>query len=219
VLEELTKWNMLAVNEGMYQVTRLGRVSATLYYWPSDVRHWAVAFDIINRYELWNSDLAVSYVLGTTPTMKLDYVPRQEMDRVEAYNSGIEKIWPSDRPNKSTVISNRLHDLITSGESSPYVRAMQGDIDRIAQALTWIDGIKGWKQPNFWKALPIRIKYGVGKELVDLCSIPGIGGARARKLYAEGVVSRKDILARKVLVRKVIGENTAQKVFEECRMP
>lgn len=67
-------------------------------------------------------------------------------------------------------------------------RGLQNDIDRIFQAMMYIDAkYTHWGRGTYWNGMAIRIKYGVGPELVDLCRLEGIGGGYAKKLYDAGI--------------------------------
>ena len=218
VFSQLTKWGMLYIEGDNYKITRLGRISAMLYYFPSDIFHWAKKFSTVDLEDLWDNDLALSYVLGTTPSLDLPYVPKAEEEAVTDYTNAVAEVWPEDNYSlKKSVLAAKLYDLLSQGETSPSTRNLQYDIDRVTTALAWIDGIKDWHQAAFWKALPIRIKYGVGQELVELCSLPGIGVVRARKLYAGGIVSASDILEKREFVRTLLGPKTANKLFAGVR--
>ena len=213
VLVELIEWNMLQIVDDKFVITRLGRVSASLYYWPEDVHHWSKGFGTIDKNNLWDSDLALAYVLGTTPTMSLGYVPRSETDNVLGFCDALQSVWPH-RYIKQSVIATDLYDLLTIGKASVYVKSMQFDMERICGALQWIDGIRRWGRNEFWEALPIRVKYGIGPELVELCKLPEIGPARARKLQTQGVTSIRDVLENRGKVERAIGKPLASKIIK-----
>lgn len=213
VLAELIEWNMLRVIDGKFEITRLGRVSASLYYWPEDVHHWSSMFGLIDKHNLWESDLALAYALGTTPTMSLGYVPRNEMDNVMGFCDAVQSIWPS-RYIKQSVIATDLYDLLTIGKASVYVKSIQFDMERICGALQWIDGIRRWNKDKFWQAVPIRIRYGIGPELVQLVQIPDVGPARARKLHAAGITSLTDLIQNRGKVESALGRPLATKVIK-----
>jgi len=214
----VNKWGMMYDEGGVFKITRLGRVSAKLYFMPKDVFHWATHFNAIAKGNLWDSDLALAYALGTTPSLDLSYVPRSDADRVAAFTSAVAGIWPGQYYElKPSVIACNLFDLLSQGESSPTIRNLQHDGERIVQALSWIDGIKSWGQTTYWKALPIRLRYGVGQELVDLCSLPGVGAVRAKKLYTAGVKNLKDVVRLPSVVKKIMGEKTSDKTVAAAR--
>lgn len=217
-LQELQKWNMLFIQNDVYKITRLGRVSATLYYFPKDIHHWEQNFSILNNNDLWNSDLALSYVMGTTPSLELGYVPRPEAETVDEYTRALQRIWPEEAWKvKQSLTAQKTYEFLSQGENAPLLRSMQNDIDRICQALKWIDGIKQWSNTSFWNALPYRIRYGVGLELVELCSLPGVGAIRAKKMYSKGLESIKDVAANPDIVSQIMGKTLASKVVAAAK--
>lgn len=77
-------------------------------------------------------------------------------------------------------------------------RGLQNDIDRIFQAMMYIDAkYTKWGKGTYWNGMAIRIKYGVGPELVDLCRLEGIGGGYAKKLYDAGIRTPIELVTKK----------------------
>lgn len=64
--------------------------------------------------------------------------------------------------------------------------------------------------------LGVQVKYGVGKELLPLVEIRGVGRVRARKLYMSGYASPEDIKkAPKNDIKNLVGEKTAEKILRQ----
>ncbi len=80
---------------------------------------------------------------------------------------------------------------------------------RISRAL----GIK-----SVWlRKMEIRTQYGIKEELIPLIEIPGVGRARARKLYNNQIRSIKDIEnAGENKIISILGEKIGKQVFEYC---
>lgn len=77
-------------------------------------------------------------------------------------------------------------------------RGLQNDIERIFQAMMYIDAkYTKWGKGTYWNGMAIRIKYGVGPELVDLCRLEGIGGGYAKKLYDAGIRTPIELVTKK----------------------
>ena len=194
VLRDLEFWGMMVVTEiGYYKVTRLGRVSADLYYFPADIFHWSVAFGRVNSGDLWNNDLAIAYSLGTVPSWQMNYIPKEAEERVRRFTQEVAKLPGFDK-TYSSVIAADAYDLLVGHSTSLSMRNVQYDAPRICQTLAQIDRVKGWKVPEFWNTLQLRIKYGAPAEIAQLCAIPGIGVARAKKLNAGGITKFEDFL-------------------------
>jgi replicative superfamily II helicase len=67
-------------------------------------------------------------------------------------------------------------------------RSLQNDIERIFQAMMYLDAkYIHWERGTYWNGVAIRIKHGIGPELVDLCRLEGVGGGYAKKLYDYGI--------------------------------
>lgn len=77
-------------------------------------------------------------------------------------------------------------------------RGLQSDIERIFQALMYLDvKYTKWGRGTYWNGMAIRIRYGVGPELVDLCRLEGIGGGYAKKLYDAGIRTPIELLTKR----------------------
>ena len=84
-------------------------------------------------------------------------------------------------------------------------------------ALSWIAGIKRVANLNMVQILALRLKYGVPMELAMLCQIPGVGAARAKKLYDVGITSISAVLGSPGIVRKVLGNTVGNGVLDSAR--
>lgn len=212
VIKELQSWGMMRVeDDGTYKLSALGLVPATMYLWPQDVMHWQRGLDALDKEGQWHSDMALSYVLGTTPSVQLGYVPRNEADEVEEYTRKVQEYLPNAFVR--SVLAKDLYELMSRGATSPKIRSFQYDMERIQSALTRINGIYKWNHENVLDSLGIRIKYGIKADLVVLCSLPGIGGARAKKLYNAGVKTIADVKANRAKVSTLVGKGIAMQIF------
>jgi replicative superfamily II helicase len=86
------------------------------------------------------------------------------------------------------------------------------DVERYAQALLLIDKMYAhWGKPNAIKQIAIRIAYGVGWDAAKLCTITGIGKARAERLIYNKIMTPKDLIRNKERVIEILGEGIAKK--------
>jgi hypothetical protein len=77
-------------------------------------------------------------------------------------------------------------------------RGLSQDIERVAQALMYIDAkYARWQKGTYWSGMAMRFKYGIGPELISLCRLEGIGGVYARKLYDAGIRQPTDLITKK----------------------
>ena len=63
------------------------------------------------------------------------------------------------------------------------------------------------------------MKYGIGRDLVALCELPGIGAIKARKLYSNGIRSLEEVET--VAPRKLkglLGETLTVEIIQYCQL-
>ncbi len=66
------------------------------------------------------------------------------------------------------------------------------------------------------RKLRLRIKHGVGKELLNLIQLKGVGRIRARRLYNKGIKKISDVKKTDInILEKIIGVKTAKKLKEQ----
>ena len=215
VMNKLAMWDAIKMDDnGKLSCTPLGIVAATLYYHPKDVFHWAIGLSVIDQHNLWHNDYAIAYLLAA-PTVRLPYIPRKDEMRVITAKQQLIKVWPYSAVGSSLFAD--LVDVLKGEKPSPAARAIQQDIDRVVGALSWIAGIKRVANLNMVQILALRLKYGVPMELAMLCQIPGVGAARAKKLYDVGITSISAVLGSPGIVRKVLGNTVGNGVLDSAR--
>lgn len=219
-LSRLIKQSMMEIDDrGHYKLKALGRISSTLYFMPSDVFHWSCALGAIERDSCWNSDLALSWLIGGAPSMQLNYVPRNDVGAVEEYVQGVQEVMPSSAKNiRQSVVACYTHKLLSGNGSSVYVKGIQKDIERFIQAFTWMNGMYKLEQDHLFNTLALRVQFGVGEELVELCKLPRIGGARAKKLFNFNVRSIADVINKPKQVQSVMGEKAMPEILAAARV-
>jgi replicative superfamily II helicase len=112
-------------------------------------------------------------------------------------------------------------NLILNGkadEISPPLNSLKTNImkdsERIISTLKQIDNQIGYKKKakgncvglgwgDKWDTLALKLKYGVGSELLNLINIEGIGKTFAKKLYEHGITNEQQLLDRTNEVRCV----------------
>lgn len=213
VLAELKSWGMVVETEsGQYRITRLGAVSASLYYFPRDIYEWSVKFGIIAARNGWDEDLNLAYALGTCPSWQLGYVPRNDEERVQRFSAAVRGTGVFDNVWNSLIAAD-VYDLLCGHDAKMGVRQVQYDAERICTALQFIDRVKDWKVPDYWKLLQLRLKYGAPADIAALCAIPGVGVARARKLHTAGIKTIEDFTNPENIdtVTKAVGKSVVAK--------
>ena len=97
-------------------------------------------------------------------------------------------------------ISETDEDTITDsfGIGPGDIRSRVDSMDWLLYAMSEIAVIYRPECAKIIRKLIVRVRYGIGKELMDLVSLKGIGRARARILYDRGIRNIKDIAAKDV---------------------
>lgn len=178
-----------------WEATGLGKVSSWLYLDPRNVFRWAMNFAHVNNNDLWDKDPAVSFALGSLPEGVLPYVPRDVAESVGVYSHAVSNVWKiaqSAYPRNGWAESWCYWLAMSGREPPPAVYAMfrtiKSDIERTMTAVRLIDSMWGkWKKDSYWDSLELRIKYGVPAEMAFMVTLPGIGAARAKKLWELGI--------------------------------
>jgi helicase len=217
VLKSLLDWKAIKIENNTYEIAPLGRVAATLYFHPEDIHHFYTCFKHIDNRGLWNSDLCLAYALAA-PSFQLPYIPRAEQDSVNDYMSGLYQKWGSGPRLKPNTLARDCHDLLTGSKPTPQIKSLQFDAERIAGAISWVAGISHIHQDEMLKILPLRLRYGVSKQLVELVQLPGIGVARAKKLAGMGITSFSDVIRNPAKVQSAVGEKNLKKVMQSARI-
>ena len=117
-------------------------------------------------------------------------------------------------------ISETDEDTITEtfGIGPGDIRSRVDMMDWLLYAMSEISAIYKPECAKVIRKLIIRVRYGIGKELMDLVSLKGVGRARARILYDRGFKSVKELA--KVDVNDLasisgIGSALAKKIKEQ----
>ena len=192
---ELEEMQMI---DGYFKITGLGKVSALLYFSPYSIDAWHKNFGQIFEDNLVVDDVTLAWALGDIPSNDMGYVPKpleQDVQELKWWckNRGITHT--SNAMVSALAIYSQLAGQDGEAYLKPFKRAVVFDIQRQVQAISMIDGMYAmWNQENLWNALPIRVQYGVGAEMVELVSIPGVGGVRAKKLWAHDIRTIADVV-------------------------
>lgn len=215
-ISELKRMEMITEDDlGKYSATKLGKLSASYYFFPSVIYHWYVGLKTLKAKNLQRSDLSVSYVLGTTPTMGLDFVPKDVMDEVIDYTNDVSGILNTRA--KQSVLAMELYNRLTEQKSAIYSQQFIEDIERIFSTVQRVGFLCGYTDTSYTDILKTRIKYAVREGLAKLCMLPGIGVARAEKLYSNGIYTKTDVLENKELVVKLLGKNIGNAIIQSLK--
>lgn len=220
VLRQLEAWYAIKIEGDQLDITPLGKVAATLYFHPEDVHHWYTCFKHINQHNLWHEDLCMAYALAA-PNYQLPYIQRNEMETVQEYFNSLRPKWGRGPMLKQSTLARDVYNQIVGHETntySPTLKTFQYDAERIISAINWACGIAHIPKYDALMILPLRLKYGVSQELIQLVQLPGIGKVRAKKLSAMGITTWEDVIKHPTKVQQAVGAKNIQNVLRNARM-
>jgi len=214
--------DMQMINE-RFDITGLGRVSAWMYFSPYDIDAWHQNFGQIFEDDIEIDDVTLAWALGDIPSNDMGYIPKPlETDINEFRNlakqRGIHHI------SNAVVSSLAIYAQLSNQGNDPaylkpFKRGVTFDINRQVQAISMIDKMYAtWGKEDLWKTLPTRVRYGIGEELLELVKIPGVGAAKAKKLWDRGFRTIENVANANVKkMMKIFNPTMAKKVIEGAK--
>lgn len=203
VVHLMKGWGVIVEDGEHLRATALGRISSQHYFHPADIAAWQNNFGEIFSRGLETQDAPLVWALSDVPreaehacvnSWKKRWLLETLENDISAYRLGIQY---------GNVQAAALWARLLGG---PFVGAVTAEIERMRQdygrlhnVLVMLNNNNGWEQQDFLDELRIRVIYGVPRELVPLCQLPGIGKTYALDLYNRGVRSVADL-------RWVLGE-------------
>lgn len=203
----LLDWQCISSVGDEYEITSLGRIARDLYLDPQDVYTWKTNFALIEKEKLWKNAAALSWALcANIKTWNLSYVPAPLKDWSKKYLnlSPIKKDKNLNAGTACTVFYRLQKPNIPQYETTSLeiatamsFQTIIKDIGRVFSALGKLNALLKWDREDELEVLKQRIIHGVGEHLLELVSIPGIGGTIATQLYTAGIKSKSDLFKNK----------------------
>jgi len=202
------------------KATGLGRVAAWMYWPPEDVHGWWQNFDdLLAAHESgWRprdpKEVAeFCWALCDVAAFRDSYLSRWEVDQCQDFARALKRpVTGGAVKHAASAWLRAMCDPSVAKLNSPRMpaaeRALLSDLDRMLQTIRLIDAQQGrWRADRLWEEMGARIKYAVPTELVALCSISGVGGKTARRLWDEGVKTVADVASpgNEARVRRILG--------------
>lgn len=204
---KLIEWGCLRkLEDDTYQVTDLGKIARDLYLDPYDIYTWKQNFSIVEKNDRWECPATLAWAIASETKMyRFDYVPsnlrqlnRQmkfEFDLMtkitnEAY---VATIFYRLAKDKIESYMHRNYDIATAA----HLQTLLKDSGRVFNALKRISILQKWDREEDFEVIKARVVHGVGKHLIELVKIPGIGGTIATQLYKAGFRTLNDIIEKK----------------------
>ena len=232
VFDRLERCGMInELSDGTYAITQVGIVTCQMYLIPEDMATWIRNF---NKYFFEghdeskpdkHDDWLIANALSTVPSWKNKiYVSKDEQEVAdEEFGFFIGNSYQKIALGYWLCLNN--DDFSEAMGRNPkarffyqIVKALRKDVERIISALNLVDvRTKKWNAGSFWSILQNRFKYGVGLERLELCQLEGIGGARSKELFDNGIRTVRDVIRNEFKVREILGDKTADKAMASAR--
>lgn len=207
LLTKLEKIKVIEKVSNKYNVTKLGKVAAYLYYSPYTIAGWYFNFNRLFAEDRLD-DYSISWALSNIPDNSDNFAGREMQDLVKGFVTSCR--------NRNLIISEAcasigvlFHGCLSFSEeiAEHQKRQVKFDSERMCSALEMIDKMYShWNKFEFWNRLQLRIEYEITNEQTELCLLKGIGGVRVRKLFEEGIKTISDFKRRPRVAEEVLGE-------------
>jgi replicative superfamily II helicase len=219
VIENLEKWRAIqragSHNEN-YIATAIGKTASMFYFCPFDTsRLYTNFYKVFTKYPKGEQipDIEIATALAFTESSNYKcYLSDTDREVLSPYMDLFYRHFQGEiEPKEGTIKNGYIYFSQLQGMSHPYFAAatisLMQDVERHIEVVKTLDKLNGkWDRGQFLDILRLRFKYGVEEKYVNLCLIPGIGSARAQKLYESGVTSVHDFCeTNPEMLMKVLG--------------
>jgi replicative superfamily II helicase len=139
--------------------------------------------------------------MGNIDSFRWGIVNRYEKEQMGTYESKVQSLFGANSFTPSAVkMGFAYFNMLKGRRNQPAFQALQGaltvDLDRTMQVLHAIDTMSTrWERKDWLKTFGMRMRYGVGPELVGLCQIPNVGQVRAKRLVSSKIRKLEDFLS------------------------
>ena len=220
---------ILDVDGENYVITQTGAIASNFYLLPEDMLAWKKNFDIFykvkeeNNLTLHQQDLLFAQALSHIPTWEVKqkaWISQEEISMAyEFFNVPLKKGSDKIALGYYLILNSDAYQSAIAQESKVKffhntIEQIKMDSERIISALSLLDvRTKKWQQGDFWSMMATRLKYGVPPERLELCKVEGIGGARSKMLWDNGIRSINDLIKNQHKVKEIVGDKVAEKII------
>jgi helicase len=198
----LLQCKAIKINEdGEYQCTAIGTIASMFYFSPFDVSDLRRNFRFVFEKNIGDNDFALAMALGNIDSFRWGVVNRYEREQMSGFELKVKRMFGENSFTASAIkMGFAYYNMLKGIKNVPAFQALQGaltvDLDRTMQVVTAIDSMASrWDKKEELKTLRLRLRYGVGPELVQLCQIPNIGQVRAKRLVKQRIKNLDDFLS------------------------
>lgn len=213
MIDFLLKNKAIAEVNGRLVETELGKACCYFYLRPDMLKdlmdNWTKIFDM----KIENNDFMLTRALSRLGMYNEVIVSKADRAYIESYHKAskaMDTVFGGSFERQAKIGMAYLNMIrgiksveMKDGKKVPNPlsstqRSLQQDVQRVFQAMAYIDAkYARWNKGNYWTVMGIRLKYGVGPELVGLCQLNGVGGVLAKKMYDAGIRQPVELLTKK----------------------
>lgn len=195
-LELLKEVEAIKEKDGRIVATPIGECAARYYFHPADVYSWWCNFKAVFDLGLEREELAAACALGSVP---FDRIVGDLGDSREVATQCRQMIPFGMRVMKGSLVNVVCWWYLMGGPSIGPLRLSvlerRRGFGRYLSVLRELDKVGKWGMGQFFDNLEVRVKKGIGLDLLPLCRLPGINKTRAQYLFDIGVRERGDFKA------------------------
>ena len=194
VAKAMVKADLIRDSHDKYNITRLGRIAAQLYYDPFSIVGFHRNMEQLKDGEITDADCA--YILSNVHQHVGMFMTDTDE---ENFDKDVEQAFKYNLIKPSIAKTFFAYYKILQGQTDGYFGAYQStlmqDAERTCVALRAIDSFYKFGFGKELDILATRLRYGVQKHLASLCLIHNVGAKRATALYSAGIRSYDDFIS------------------------
>jgi helicase len=189
----LTDNDFITDENGVYNATRLGRLTSDLYIDP------VTSLILKKCLELEYSEELYLYYISKTPDMITFNYREKDYEYLEEFldrNNITDFSEESMKAAKTAIILNEWINEVPVNTIAENFGIGPGDIQAKASSADWISyslyrlaSVFDKERGNSFMHLNLRVKEGIKEDIIRIIEIPQIGRVRGRRLYNNGFTS------------------------------
>lgn len=225
LVDDLLNNNAIKEVDGKLVETELGKAAVYFYLRPDMLKDLLINWTKILDMKVEDNDFMITLAMSRLRMYKDVVVSKADKSEIEGYfkasktvgttfgeiGEGQAKIGKSYLNLFKGVAGTKItiedgKEIKVGNPLSSVQRGLQQDVERVFQALMYLDvKYAKWNKGSYWSAIGVRLKFGIGPELVGLCMMEGVGGTTARKLYLAGIRQPFELITKKQSAIAAIG--------------
>jgi helicase len=239
-IEFLQNHDMITINDGLLSPTALGSLISRMYINPLSAAIITESLNVAENENMELTELSLLHLLCNSEGFRRIYIKSTEIEMYEYIASEVENeiIGALDPETASDydyemyleslknamILKDWINEVDTQTITDNYSIG-EGDLHSLTESASWIayalKRIAALREQDInYNGLDSRLKYGAGKDLVNLLSIKNIGRKRARLLFDSNIRSIETLCSSPFeIVSSLIGNKITRKIFDQLSLP